>query len=55
MKVKCPTRKCHGFISNIKRVETDMEWECPKDEDRWDFEIYDVRSFFHFFVQMDVS
>jgi hypothetical protein len=49
MKIKCPNRKCRGFVTNIKRFETDVEWEYLEDEDRWDFGVYDVGSSFHVF------
>jgi hypothetical protein len=49
MKIICPNRKCNGFVTNVKRFETDVEWEYHEEEDRWDFGVYDVGSFFHIF------
>jgi hypothetical protein len=49
MKILCPNRKCNGFVTSVKRFETDVEWEYHEEEDRWDFGVYDVGSFFHIF------
>jgi hypothetical protein len=49
MKIICSNRKCNGFVTNIKRFEIDIEWEYHEEEDRWDFGVYDVGSFFHIF------